>query len=925
MPAMTTTATATATATTTASGFPSAATTADATIQLNPHAPAKTRPRAASTSSIAILGAPSSSSMSTSYATAPGTANSAATETAIDAYATRIIRRNSPPESFIDTSLGPYITAMLRGAELQDASEVRTLAEYDSLLELLEDQCNMSSKNAKITLISIARSICTKLIPDDQAFESFQSLGKALKEAAEEQQAKMAASHNSAAAEATASNHRRDRATSLVDMTTAATAEDSSSTQYQEYAPSQPLSSPSTKSSFPMSMMTTPSPSSSSSRIINDDVTGSEQQPSQHQALHEIDHDEVQPSATIHPYTPNPAGGPSPLKPDALIPVDLLGALDDPSPHVSRQRSRLSETEPVPEEEEEDDGGGGKAEEDDEEAFPPLGAMPAAVSKKAEKLGRIKKASKKTLTVNTNSVNGGATNANSTKNSSNKGAKSNKDLAALLFKPARPRQNSITESAPTSGGVSASGSSSSNNNDGTYSGLSLSLQKYPPTSTPQHGSTMMSSGSVDGNASAASASHSIDGGGSSPQHVHYSQQQLDSAIDILLSMNPDLCEEAAREAAIMAKADFNVAQYIIDASLSAPPICRHMLQDGCYRSDCAFSHVMDGHSCTFWMRGRCGKGASCKFKHGFSSSLLRGIKIDTAPISTTPKSVTGMAHTIPLPSSSSRRIPVPKGTPTSTFANPYGSPLLASSAPLTCGYVPGTSNAGFSLPSSAKGGFLSGPLVPSTSWQTSPQGASIIRSFSTPKHDDEQPKKQQQQQEPKKTAASGSTGTATMPPGAFSFANIATKGYDQSKKFVNNPNRADGNSSSSPTSSIRIPTDLWNPHESRDASAFYIADPIERYNTVSASIKRTDVVDLHFQSTKTFSVVLSKILPDKLTRHKQVWVVTGTGHHVGTKTHQKGGGALERAAVQWLETEGYKFVRGKDRNGMGGALLVKQR
>jgi Smr domain len=99
---------------------------------------------------------------------------------------------------------------------------------------------------------------------------------------------------------------------------------------------------------------------------------------------------------------------------------------------------------------------------------------------------------------------------------------------------------------------------------------------------------------------------------------------------------------------------------------------------------------------------------------------------------------------------------------------------------------------------------------------------------------------------------------------------------------------------------------------------------MERYRVVMSTARRDDVIDLHFQSTKTFALVLSTVLPDALQRHGEVWVVTGTGHHVGTKTHQKGGGALESAVLAWLLDEGYQVFRGKDRNGEGGAMLVKE-
>ena len=126
---------------------------------------------------------------------------------------------------------------------------------------------------------------------------------------------------------------------------------------------------------------------------------------------------------------------------------------------------------------------------------------------------------------------------------------------------------------------------------------------------------------------------------------------------------------------------------------------------------------------------------------------------------------------------------------------------------------------------------------------------------------------------------------------------------------------------------VRIPQDLWTPHDHRDASAFQIPDPMERYQYVMSCARcRPDVVDLHFQSTKTFATVLSTVLPEKLYHDglEQVWIVTGTGHHVGTQTHQKSGGALENAVVAWLAEQGYNHARGKDRNGQGGAILVER-
>ena len=62
---------------------------------------------------------------------------------AVDAYATRVLQTMSPPEAYVDTSLGPYVTTLLRSAEVADKEAVTGIAEFDSLLELLEDQCCM--------------------------------------------------------------------------------------------------------------------------------------------------------------------------------------------------------------------------------------------------------------------------------------------------------------------------------------------------------------------------------------------------------------------------------------------------------------------------------------------------------------------------------------------------------------------------------------------------------------------------------------------------------------------------------------------------------------------------------------------------------------------------------------------------------------
>jgi len=160
----------------------------------------------------------------------------------------------------------------------------------------------------------------------------------------------------------------------------------------------------------------------------------------------------------------------------------------------------------------------------------------------------------------------------------------------------------------------------------------------------------------------------------------------------------------------------------------------------------------------------------------------------------------------------------------------------------------------------------------------------------------------------------------------LSFASVASKGSKSSLEW-SGKSAKDLSSiyrSKAKQNFIRIPQSLWNNHINRDSGAFYINDPIKRYMEVSKTCVNDNVIDLHFQSTKTFSNVLSEILPQKLCDHDEVWIVTGSGHHVNRRSHQKGGGALEFAVLDWLEEEGYNFYRGRDNCGHSGAVLVRE-
>lgn len=679
---------------------------------------------------------------------------SAALESAVDAYATRILEERSPPEAQVDSSLGPYVTSVLRSWDAAPFTDISELEEFDSLVELVEEHCSMDREDAVRALKTIADAVWTGFV----------------------------------------SEHGADYGRNVL---------------YSGILP-----------------------------IFVADVTSTE----------------VDGSADDFP-TFSAGEGPSPMKPDSLIPFDLLGVLDDPPTPSSAELGKESRSELVIHD---------VKEALEQEEFPPLGE-----SSNSSTSGKKAKG-KKTAT-----------------------KEAAPDLAAVLFRPARSTHTHETEEV-----------------------TSPKLKPVTPTLAPQPVET-------DG----------------------YFQQLWDSAVEMLLSMNHDLSEEAAAEAALVANTDVNIAQYIIDGALAAPAVCRHMLNDGCYRSDCQFSHDIDGHTCLFWLRGRCGKGNSCRFLHGFSAKLMEGIEPPpdfgrhdestyhdtTSNVNRLPKSSGLKSEPLPIAKSS---------TSTTTAAATTSGAKFSPSTTATSYDRSGIMARHNTFPGPASGSMLQPTTfsLPS-SWETSSSStlnpAAAERAF-----------------EKKETS--------------FSFANIATRGYDQSS-FSSPPppglggfaQAVAGSSSSSSSSNlfaavaavaspspavssppttttatssssallvktVKIPQDLWNPHINRDSSAFHIVDPMERYHHVAQSVQRADVIDLHFQSTKTFAAVLEKMLPEKLEKQSQVWVVTGSGHHVGTKTHQKGGGALESAVLTWLNQEGYEFVRGRDRNGHGGALLVKR-
>lgn len=83
--------------------------------------------------------------------------------------------------------------------------------------------------------------------------------------------------------------------------------------------------------------------------------------------------------------------------------------------------------------------------------------------------------------------------------------------------------------------------------------------------------------------------------------------------------------------------------------------------------------------------------------------------------------------------------------------------------------------------------------------------------------------------------------------------------------------------------------------------------------------------------------MLDAILPEMLSSHPEVWVVTGTGHHVAKGSHQRAGGVLFSIVDDYLahtlmpalaaqqQRVQYLYHQARDKAGHHGAFLVRRR
>jgi len=123
---------------------------------------------------------------------------------------------------------------------------------------------------------------------------------------------------------------------------------------------------------------------------------------------------------------------------------------------------------------------------------------------------------------------------------------------------------------------------------------------------------------------------------------------------------------------------------------------------------------------------------------------------------------------------------------------------------------------------------------------------------------------------------------------------------------------------------LPIPKAIMQAADLRDATAFDISDPLDRFIAVNARNTGTQsaaLLDLHFQSAQTFQAVLDDVLPERLRMFQQsggAWLVTGVS------SSQQGAGLFD-AVREYLVRHGYQFAIGQDEGGLPSAFHVRGR
>lgn len=81
----------------------------------------------------------------------------------IEGFAQQLLEQESGDGVHPETSLGPYITSVLRDADMQ--TSVDELVEFDSLRELIQEHCFLDNTKADDIIHQIATAVRTKQVP----------------------------------------------------------------------------------------------------------------------------------------------------------------------------------------------------------------------------------------------------------------------------------------------------------------------------------------------------------------------------------------------------------------------------------------------------------------------------------------------------------------------------------------------------------------------------------------------------------------------------------------------------------------------------------------------------------------------------------------------------------------------------------------
>jgi len=203
---------------------------------------------------------------------------------------------------------------------------------------------------------------------------------------------------------------------------------------------------------------------------------------------------------------------------------------------------------------------------------------------------------------------------------------------------------------------------------------------------------------------------------------------------------------------------------------------------------------------------------------------------------------------------------------------------------------------------------------------------------------------------------------AAKPPAPVSKPTATTSGgRSRSNSNASSSGKGEALSANQKSKMVVIPKEVWLPSTANSDCFHLFPNPIERFKAVNSHHKsylasvtiplcfdnnkntnsiqnskggsKVTLLDVHFQSAKTITPVLNRFLVPALKKNDEVWIVTGSGHHVAVG-HQKreGGGVLFNAVKRYLEDHGDEMEMrigkdtsgGKNKNG-GGAFLVRHR